>query len=103
MTIATVNPATGETLRTFTPLDDDGIEAKLQRADRAFRVNRARSFSERALRLRRASEVLESRKEDFGRLMTIEMGKPIGAAIAEAQKCALNCRYYAEHGEAFLR
>ena len=102
MTIATVNPATGETLRTFTPLDDDGINAKLQRTEHAFRVNRGRSFSERALRLRRASEVLESRKEEFGRLMTIEMGKPIAAAIAEAQKCALTCRYYAEHGEAFL-
>jgi succinate-semialdehyde dehydrogenase / glutarate-semialdehyde dehydrogenase len=103
MTIATVNPATGETLRTFTPLDDAGIEAKLQRAEHAFHVNRARSFAERAQRLRRASDVLETRKEEFGRLMTIEMGKPIGAAIAEAQKCALNCRYYADHGEEFLR
>ena len=103
MAIATVNPATGETLRTFSPLDDDGIDAKLQKATRAFHVNRARSFSERALRLRRASDVLEKRKEEFGRLMTIEMGKPIGAAIAETQKCALTCRYYADHGEAFLR
>ena len=103
MAIATVNPATGETLRTFTALDDDGIHAKLQRTEHAFRVNRARSFSERAMRLRRASEVLERRKDELGRLMTIEMGKPIGAAIAEAQKCALNCRYYAGHGESFLR
>src|SRR3954471_24684404 len=103
MTIATVNPATGETLRTFTALDDAGIEAKLQRSQSAFRVNRARSFSERAQLLRRASDVLERRKEEFGRLMTIEMGKPIGAAIAEAQKCALNCRFYADHGEEFLR
>jgi len=103
MTIATVNPATGETLRTFTPLDDGGIDAKLQRAQQAFRVNRKRSFAERAQRLRRASDILERRKEEFGRLMTIEMGKPITAAIAEAQKCALNCRYYADHGEAFLR
>jgi succinate-semialdehyde dehydrogenase/glutarate-semialdehyde dehydrogenase len=102
MTIATVNPATGETLRTFTALDDAGIAAKLERAASAFRVNRKRSFAERAERLRRASDVLEKRKEEFGRIMTIEMGKPIGAAIAEAQKCALNCRYYAEHGEAFL-
>jgi succinate-semialdehyde dehydrogenase/glutarate-semialdehyde dehydrogenase len=103
MTIATVNPATGETLRTFTALDDAGIEAKLQRSQSAFRANRARSFSERAQLLRRASDVLERRKEEFGRLMTIEMGKPIGAAIAEAQKCALNCRFYADHGEEFLR
>lgn len=103
MAIATVNPATGETLRTFTALDDAGIEAKLRRSEHAFRVNRARSFSERAQLLRRASDVLERRKEEFGRLMTIEMGKPIGAAIAEAQKCALNCRFYADHGEEFLR
>jgi len=103
MAIATVNPATGETLRTFTPLDDAGIEAKVQNTERAFAVNRARSFAERAVRLRRAAEVLDRRREEFGRVMTIEMGKPIGAAIAEVQKCALNCRYYADHGESFLR
>ncbi|MGZ4777562.1 MAG: NAD-dependent succinate-semialdehyde dehydrogenase [Thermoanaerobaculia bacterium] len=103
MTIATINPATGETLRTFTALDDAGIEAKLDNAERAFAVNRARSFDERAVRMRRSAEVLEHRKAEFGRMLTTEMGKPIKAAIAEVEKCALTCRYYAEHAHAFLQ
>ncbi len=103
MTIATINPTTGETLRTFTPLDDAGIEAKLENTERAFAVNRARSFDERAIRMRRAADVLDRRKDEFGRLLTIEMGKPIKAAVAEVQKCAVNCRYYAENAAAFLR
>lgn len=102
MAIATVNPATGETLRTFTALDDAGIEAALQRAADAFRVNRARSFADRALRMRKAGDILEARAAEFARLMTIEMGKPVTAAVAEAKKCALVCRYYAEHAERYL-
>ena len=102
MAIATVNPATGETLATFTPLDEDGIEAKLQRAVEAFRINRARSFSERATRMNRAAEILDARAEELGRTITIEMGKPVSASVAEIKKCALVCRYYAEHAEGYL-
>jgi succinate-semialdehyde dehydrogenase/glutarate-semialdehyde dehydrogenase len=102
MAIATVNPATGETLKTFAPLGDGEIEEKLQRAVHAAAVNRNRSFAERAVRMRRAAEVLDRRQDEFGRLMTVEMGKPIKSAIAEVNKCALVCRYYAEHAERFL-
>src|SRR5581483_8916626 len=102
MTIATTNPATGETLRTFDPLDAQTIEQKLRRSDQAFAKNRARSFADRATRMRNAAELLEKRQDDYGRLMTIEMGKPITAAIAEAKKCALVCRYYADHAAEFL-
>jgi succinate-semialdehyde dehydrogenase / glutarate-semialdehyde dehydrogenase len=102
MAIASINPATGELLRTFEPLSDDGIDAALQRADAAFRVNRKRFFSERARRMARAAELLETRANDYGRTITLEMGKPIGAAVAEVKKCALVCRYYAKNAEAHL-
>jgi succinate-semialdehyde dehydrogenase/glutarate-semialdehyde dehydrogenase len=102
MTIASVNPATGETIRSFEPLSAAEIEAKIAAATRAFPVNRARSFADRASRMMRAAGLLESRRESLGRLMTIEMGKPITAAIAEVRKCALVCRYYAENAQQFL-
>jgi succinate-semialdehyde dehydrogenase/glutarate-semialdehyde dehydrogenase len=102
MAIATINPATGETIRTFEPLRNEQIEEKLQRSVEAFRCNRSRSFPERAARMRKSAEVLDRRQKEFGRLITTEMGKPIKAAVAEVNKCALVCRYYAEHAEQFL-
>jgi succinate-semialdehyde dehydrogenase / glutarate-semialdehyde dehydrogenase len=102
MAIATINPATGETLRAFEPLSDAEIDRKIQLAADAFRAHRRSTFAERATKMMRAAEILESDKEEFGRLMTTEMGKPIKAAIAEAEKCAWVCRYYAENAEKFL-
>ena len=102
MTIASVNPATGETLRSFQPLSNDEIDAVLQRAAEAFAVNRGRSFAERARRMARAAEILEARASSYGRTITLEMGKPITAAVAEVKKCALVCRYYAENAERHL-
>ena len=102
MPIATVNPATGETLRTFDALNEGQVDERIACAASAFDVNRARSLDERANRMRRAGELLDDRKEAYGRLLTTEMGKPIKAAIAEVQKCALVCHYYAEHAAAHL-
>jgi succinate-semialdehyde dehydrogenase / glutarate-semialdehyde dehydrogenase len=102
MAIATVNPATGETLHSFNPLTDAEIEERLQRSVEAARRNRARSFSERSELMRKAAGLLEERQKKYGRLMTIEMGKPITAAIAEVNKCALVCRYYADNAAQFL-
>ncbi len=102
MAIASINPATGETIRTFEALDDAAIEASLARASSAFRVNRERSFAERATRMRRTAELLEQRKNDLGRLVTIEMGKPVKAAVSEVAKCATTCRFYADHAEGYL-
>jgi succinate-semialdehyde dehydrogenase/glutarate-semialdehyde dehydrogenase len=102
MSIATINPATGETLKTFEPLSAAEIDAAIARADVAFRINRERSFAERATRMRRAAELLDERARELGRLITIEMGKPIKASIAEVKKCALVCRYYADHAESHL-
>ena len=102
MPIASINPATGETLRTFEALSEAEIERRLALAASLFPRWRTVSFSERAGRLLRAAEILESRKQEWGRIMTLEMGKPIGAAIAEAEKCAWVCRFYAEQAERFL-
>src|SRR5437660_570452 len=102
MAIASVNPATGETIRTFEALDDAAIGAALARSARAFDVNRARGFDERASRMNRAAEILEQHQKELGRLITTEMGKPVKAAIAEVVKCATNCRYYARHAQSYL-
>ncbi|MBV9790315.1 MAG: NADP-dependent succinic semialdehyde dehydrogenase [Chloroflexi bacterium] len=102
MGIATINPATGETLKTFEPLSDQQIEAKLQLAAETFRSYRRSSFAQRSAWMLRAAEILEDEKQQWGRLMTTEMGKTLQSAIAEAEKCAWACRYYAEHAEQLL-
>jgi succinate-semialdehyde dehydrogenase / glutarate-semialdehyde dehydrogenase len=102
MAIASVNPATGETIATFEPLSHDDVERKLQRAVEAFAVNRARSFDERAQRMNRAAEILESRAAQYARTITLEMGKPITAAVAEVKKCAMVCRHYAAYAADYL-
>jgi succinate-semialdehyde dehydrogenase / glutarate-semialdehyde dehydrogenase len=102
MAIATINPATGETVQTFQALSAEEIDKKLQLAVAAFREERKTSFAERARRMRKAADILERDKEKFAKLMTLEMGKPYKAAVAEAVKCAGGCRYYAENAEKFL-
>ncbi|BAB75255.1 NAD-dependent succinate-semialdehyde dehydrogenase [Anabaena sp. FACHB-709] len=102
MAIATINPATGETLKTFEPLNDVEIAAKLDLADQAFEKYRHTSFAERSQALQAAANILEQEKADFAKLMTLEMGKPYKAAIAEVEKCAAVCRYYAENAADFL-
>src|SRR5262245_38951118 len=102
MTIQSINPATGERLRAFEPLSESQIEEKVERADETFRRYRRIPLASRAQMMTRAAEILEAEKEEFGRLMTIEMGKPLRAAIEEAAKCAWNCRFYAEKAAEFL-
>jgi succinate-semialdehyde dehydrogenase/glutarate-semialdehyde dehydrogenase len=102
MAIATVNPATGEIVKTFEALTAAQIEPKLQLAAKAFQSHRHTTFADRAAKMMRAAEILEQEKEEYGRLMTLEMGKPLKAAVAEAAKCATGCRYYAENAERFL-
>ncbi len=102
MAIATINPATGETLQTFQPLSSAEIEQKLQLAVSTFHAERKTPFSERARRMLKAAEILERDKDKFAHLMTLEMGKPYKAAVAEAVKCTTACRYYAENAEKIL-
>jgi succinate-semialdehyde dehydrogenase / glutarate-semialdehyde dehydrogenase len=102
MPIATINPFNGEVVQTFEPLSGAQIEHKLELAVTAFHAERKTSFAERASRMRRAADILDRDKEKFAHLMTLEMGKPYKAAVAEAVKCAGGCRYYADNAERFL-
>ena len=102
MSIATINPATGETVRTFAAHDAAEIEFRLQRAAAAFASWRRTPVRERVAALARLGVLLDAEKASLGALMTLEMGKPIKAAVEEAAKCATACRYYAEHGERLL-
>ena len=102
MTIASINPATGETLHTFTPLTNAEIESKLSLAVSTFANYRKSSLELRRKRLLKAAEILEQDAQQWAELMTMEMGKPIKGAVAEAKKCAWVCRYYAEMAEEFL-
>jgi succinate-semialdehyde dehydrogenase/glutarate-semialdehyde dehydrogenase len=100
--IATINPATGETLREFQALSAAAIEEKLNLAWTTFHSYRHTPWPDRARSLQKAAEILETEKREYGALMTTEMGKTLPSAIAEAEKCAWACRYYAENGERLL-
>lgn len=102
MPIVTINPTTGDTLRTFDALTEKQIADKLELASATFRSYRATSFEVREPLMLRAAEILESDKREFARVMTTEMGKPIKAAEQEAEKCAWVCRYYAENARHHL-
>jgi succinate-semialdehyde dehydrogenase/glutarate-semialdehyde dehydrogenase len=102
MPIATINPTTGETLKTFAELTTEQIDTKLQLAASTFQTYKHTSFASRAAWMLRAAEIIESEKQELGKMMTLEMGKPLKAAISEAEKCALVCRYYAENAEQHL-
>jgi succinate-semialdehyde dehydrogenase/glutarate-semialdehyde dehydrogenase len=102
MGIASINPATGETLKTFLALDKNQIEQRLQQASETFQTYRKTSFEERSKLMNRTAQIIETDKNDLGKLMTLEMGKPLKAAVGEAEKCAWVCRYYAENAQYHL-
>jgi succinate-semialdehyde dehydrogenase/glutarate-semialdehyde dehydrogenase len=102
MAIATINPATGEVVKEFDALTDAQVDDKITKAAAAFHGFRKTPFADRARWMIKAAEILESEKEPIGRLMTLEMGKTLPSAIAEAEKCAATCRYYAENAARFV-
>ncbi|MEB2286169.1 MAG: NADP-dependent succinic semialdehyde dehydrogenase [Polyangiaceae bacterium UTPRO1] len=102
MTIASIDPATGRLLRTFAPLPEAEVAARLELAATAYARHRRTSFAERAARLYRVADFLDAERERLARIAVREMGKPIGAARAEVEKCAGGCRWYAEHAAALL-
>jgi succinate-semialdehyde dehydrogenase / glutarate-semialdehyde dehydrogenase len=97
-----VNPANGEVLEAYPMLSDRELEASLARADEAFRDYRKIPLEQRRIWLEEAAAILDGQKRRWAELMTLEMGKPIKGAVAEVEKCASVCRYYAAHGAEFL-
>ncbi|MET7437951.1 NADP-dependent succinic semialdehyde dehydrogenase [Streptomyces sp. NPDC004082] len=102
MPIATVNPANGETLKTYDALGAEEIERRLATAAATFRTYRTTPFAERARLLLRAADLLDEDQDDIAQVMTTEMGKPVKQARAEAAKCAKAMRWYADHAEELL-
>src|SRR5206468_1748407 len=102
MAIASTNPATGEVVKTFDPLSAEELDARIAKAAATFATYRRTSFAERARWMVAAADLLDAEKSEIGRTMTLEMGKTLRSAEAEAAKCAKAMRFYAEHAEAFL-
>src|SRR6266550_4020522 len=102
MAIASINPATGEKLQDFSAFDDAEIEKRLNLAEKAFRKYRATTFTERSELLEAVAELLFHEKKRFAKIITLEMGKLFRDSVAEIEKCARGCQFYAENGERFL-
>ncbi len=102
MAIATIDPTTGQTLRTFVGHGPQEVDAILGRAAAAFERHRGTSLAERAVRMRRVADLFDGEREGLARLAVQEMGKTIRGARSEVEKCAAGCRYYAEHAAAML-
>src|SRR4051794_6968288 len=103
MAIATINPATGETVKTFTPATDDEVDAAIARAHERFLDYRhSTTFAQRAEWANATADLLEKEADDTAAMMTLEMGKTLASAKAEVLKCAKGFRYYAENAEQLL-
>ena len=98
-----VNPYTREVLYEFDELREPEIDAKLELAQKAFEATRKTSFAERAEMMRKVADELRSQSHFYARTISLEMGKPITQAVAEVEKCAWVCDYYAENAEGHLR
>jgi succinate-semialdehyde dehydrogenase/glutarate-semialdehyde dehydrogenase len=102
MAIATINPATGETIEQFAPHDAGEVERRIAQAAAAVAALRATTYAQRAKWSHATADILEAEVEDAARILTLEMGKPLAQARAEVLKCAKNFRFYADHAEEFL-
>ncbi|HME88993.1 MAG TPA: NAD-dependent succinate-semialdehyde dehydrogenase [Chthoniobacterales bacterium] len=102
MAIASINPTTGEKLKEFAPHNDVGVEKRLKRAVAAFEKYRGEPFTKRAQLMTSVAMLLEQEKNELARTITLEMGKLFRDSVAEIEKCARGCQYYAENAERFL-
>ncbi|MBP7671160.1 NAD-dependent succinate-semialdehyde dehydrogenase [Candidatus Gracilibacteria bacterium] len=102
MALQSINPVNCEVVASFEELTDEQVKLKIALADAAFRAWRGVSFSVRSECLRRLAAILVERAEEYGKLMTLEMGKPLTQAMAEVKKCATSCDFYAENGAKFM-
>src|SRR6266481_8798677 len=102
MPIASINPATGEKLKEFSPFDDAEIEKRLKRAENASRKYRRAAFGHRSELMEATAELLLLEKDRLAGIITLEMGKLFTASLEEVEKCVRGCRFYADNGERFL-
>jgi len=102
MPIQSINPASGEVLRSFAPLSKQAVMEKIALAETAYKGFTDVPLEHRALCMRKLATLLETEKDELARLITTEMGKPVTEARAEIVKCATVCRYYAENAEQIL-
>ena len=103
MAIQSINPATGEVVKTFQPHNTEEVNAKINAAEETFKKWREVNFEERARLMHKQADILENEAEKYARLITLEMGKPLKDAVAEVKKCAKACRYYADNAKDFLK
>ncbi|AIT63332.1 Aldehyde dehydrogenase family protein [Coxiella burnetii str. Namibia] len=103
MPIRTTNPSTGEVIKTYQEMTDQQVEDIINDVHYDYEKWRSVGFKERGGKLRRIAERLRKDKTDYAKLIATEMGKPITAGEAEAEKCAWVCDYYADHAEALLK
>lgn len=103
MSIQSINPVNGKIIKTYQEESGKEIDTKIEKAHKAWFAWRETSFEQRKSLLSKAAVVLREKKSDLAILMAMEMGKPIKDGLAEIEKCALVCDYYAANGEAFLQ
>src|SRR5437016_14567056 len=102
MAIISINPATGQRLKTFEPLSSAHTEEKLERASRNISDFPQSGIRCAAEKMNRAAEILENEDESLAHLITTEMGKTLRSAVDEVAKCSWTCRYFAANAERFL-
>jgi len=103
MSITTINPSTGESIKSYEETSPEQIEQLIDQLHLSFQSWRKTGFTERAVMMKNAAEILRKRSGEFAKLMALEMGKPLTAGKAEAEKCAWVCDYYADNAEKFLK
>ncbi|EKD41911.1 MAG: hypothetical protein ACD_73C00443G0001 [uncultured bacterium] len=103
MILQSLNPATGEKIQSYPLMSLVEVEKTLDHVQEDFISWRQTNFKQRALFLKKAVEVMLTKKKEYARLMAVEMGKPIQQGVSEIEKCALGCEYYIEHAENFLK
>jgi succinate-semialdehyde dehydrogenase/glutarate-semialdehyde dehydrogenase len=102
MSFKSINPATGATIGSYKEMDRRQVARIIEGAHGAYLEWRGTGFPERASLMNSAARILRARARDYGKLMAEEMGKPIADGVAEAEKCATGCEYFAQHAEGFL-
>jgi succinate-semialdehyde dehydrogenase / glutarate-semialdehyde dehydrogenase len=102
MAITSINPASGETIKTYDEMTPEQAAAAVVTAHETWRTWRTTSFAARAKPMKKTAEVLRKRKDELAKLMALEMGKPLSQGVAEAEKCAWACDHYADNAETYL-